>query len=116
MHCELSTDYHHLVLKNALNFRRLAAANGVAVPASFDECLQRGLEFSLHVHKPDGIVPSLSDGDARGFLDLLREGAGLFGRADMLYVATQGQAGHAAARARGAFRLQRLPHRAQWMG
>ena len=24
VHCELSTDYHHLVLKNALNFRRLA--------------------------------------------------------------------------------------------
>ena len=93
VHCELSTDYHHLVLKNALNFRRLAAANGVAVPASFDECLQRGLEFSLHVHKPDGTVPSLSDGDARGFLDLLREGAGLFGRADMLYVATQGREG-----------------------
>ena len=93
VHCELSTDYHHLVLKNALNFRRLAAANGVAVPASFDACLQRGLDFSLHVHKPDGSVPSLSDGDARGFLDLLREGAGLFGRADMLYVATQGREG-----------------------
>ena len=93
VHCELSTDYHHLVLKNALNFRRLAAGNGVAVPAAFDECLRRGLEFSLHVHKPDGTVPSLSDGDARGFLDLLREGAALYGRADMLYVATLGQEG-----------------------
>jgi hypothetical protein len=30
-----------------------------------DELLERGLEFSLHVHKPDGVVPSLSDGDAR---------------------------------------------------
>jgi Heparinase II/III N-terminus/Heparinase II/III-like protein len=93
VHCELSTDYHHLVLKNALNFRRLAALNGVAVPPAFDEQLQRGLEFSLHVHKPDGIVPSLSDGDARGFLDLLQQGAELFGRADMLYVASQGAQG-----------------------
>jgi uncharacterized heparinase superfamily protein len=93
VHCELSTDYHHLVLKNALNFRRLAALNGVAVPAAFDDKLQRGLEFSLHVHKPDGSVPSLSDGDTRGFLDLLQQGAELFGRADMLYVATQGAQG-----------------------
>ena len=93
VHCELSTDYHHLVLKNALNFRRLAALNGVPVPASFDAALQRGLEFSLHVHKPDGIVPSLSDGDARSHLDLLRQGAELYGRVDMLYVATQGEQG-----------------------
>ncbi len=93
VHCELSTDYHHLVLKNALNFRRLAALNGVSVSPAFDDKLQRGLEFSLHVHKPDGIVPSLSDGDARGFLDLLQQGAELFGRPDMLYVATQGAQG-----------------------
>jgi Heparinase II/III N-terminus/Heparinase II/III-like protein len=93
VHCELSTDYHHLVLKNHLNFRRLAALNGIEVPAAMDAALQRGLEFSLHVHKPDGIVPSLSDGDARGFLDLLRQGADLYGRADMLHVATRGAQG-----------------------
>lgn len=93
VHCELSTDYHHLVLKNALNFRRLATLNGLAVPAGFDAALERGLEFSLHVHKPDGIVPSLSDGDARSHLELLRQGAEVFGRADMRYVATGGAEG-----------------------
>jgi hypothetical protein len=95
VHCELSTDYHHLVLKNGLNLRRLAALNQIAVPAPLDDALQRGLEFSLHVHKPDGIVPSLSDGDARSFLDLLQQGAQLYGRADMHYVATQGAQGTA---------------------
>ena len=93
VHCELSTDYHHLVLKNYLNVRRLASLNGMAVPPAMDAALQRGLEFSLHVHKPDGIVPSLSDGDARSFLDLLRQGAELYGRADMLYVASGGAQG-----------------------
>ncbi len=93
VHCELSTDYHHLVLKNGLNLRRLAGLNGIAVPASFDNILARGLEFSMHVHKPDGVVPSLSDGDARSYLDLLRQGAKQFGRDDMLYVATQGAQG-----------------------
>ncbi len=93
VHCELSTDYHHLVLKNYLNLRRLASLNRIEVPPAMDAALQRGLEFSLHVHKPDGIVPSLSDGDARSFLDLLRQGADLYGRADMLYVASGGTQG-----------------------
>ena len=93
VHCEQSTDYHHLVLKNYLNFRRLAVLNGVAVPQAMDDALLRALEFSLYVHKPDGIVPSLSDGDARGFRDLLLYGAELFAREDMRYVATQGAQG-----------------------
>ena len=97
VHCELSTDYHHLVLKNHLNFRRLASLNGIDVPVAMDDSLRRGLEFSLHVHKPDGIVPSLSDGDARSFLDLLRQGAEIYDRADMLYVATSGAEGMAPA-------------------
>ncbi len=93
VHCELSTDYHHMVLKNALNFRRLAQMNGVAVPPAFDDAVLRALEFSLHVHKPDGVVPSLSDGDARSHLDLLRQGAELYGRSHLLYGATQGRQG-----------------------
>jgi hypothetical protein len=93
--CELSTDYHHLVLKNYLCVRRLARLNHLSVPAEMDERLQRALEFSMHVHKPDGIVPSLSDGDARSYLELLRQGHELYGREDMLYVATQGDHGSA---------------------
>lgn len=91
--CELSTDYHHLVLKNYLCVRRLAAANSIPVPPEMDAMLIRALEFSMHVHNPAGIVPSFSDGDARGFLDLLRQGHELFGRDDMLFVATRGVAG-----------------------
>lgn len=97
VHCELSTDYHHLVLKNYLCVRRLAAMNAIAVPAAFDRRLAAALDFSMQVHKPDGIVPSLSDGDARGYLDLLRQGHELFGREDWLYVATGGARGTAPA-------------------
>jgi hypothetical protein len=93
VHCELSTDYHHLVLKNCLCVRRLAAMNGISVPESFDRRLAAALDFSMHVHKPDGIVPSLSDGDARGYRELLRQGHALFGRQDWLYVASGGVAG-----------------------
>ncbi len=91
--CELSTDYHQLVLKNYLCVRRLAKLNAIAVPDAMDQQLVKALEFSMYVHKPDGIVPSLSDGDARSFLDLLMQGYELYGREDMLYVASQGQRG-----------------------
>ena len=93
VHCELSTDYHHLVVKNYLCARRVAQLNDIAVPPELDAGLQRALEFSMYVHKPDGIVPSLSDGDARSFLDLLRQGHELYGRRDFQFVATSGADG-----------------------
>ncbi|HEX7787004.1 MAG TPA: alginate lyase family protein [Methylomirabilota bacterium] len=93
VHGSLSTEQHHLTLKHYLGIRRLAAANAIAVPAAMDAALIRALEFSMHVHNPAGIVPSFSEGDARGFLDLLRQGHELFGRDDMLFVATRGLTG-----------------------
>lgn len=95
VHCELSTDYHHLALRNWLNVRTLAARHRVAVPPEMDKLLGHALEFSMHVHKPDGIVPSLSDGDARSFLPVLALGAQLYGREDMRWVATRGALGRA---------------------
>ncbi|MEQ1804882.1 MAG: alginate lyase family protein [Burkholderiaceae bacterium] len=99
VHCELSTDYHHLALRNWLNVRTLAARHQVPVPQEMDRLLERALEFSMHVHKPDGSVPSLSDGDSRGFLPLLALGARLYGREDMRWVATRGAQGQAPQRA-----------------
>ncbi|MEZ4732244.1 MAG: alginate lyase family protein [Caldilineaceae bacterium] len=93
VHCEQSTDYHHLVVKNYLGVKRLAAANGIAFPACFDERLQKALDFALFVHRPDGAIPALSDGDSRSFLDLLHQGHALYGNPAYLYVATQGAAG-----------------------
>jgi hypothetical protein len=90
---ELSTDYHHLVLKNYLGIRRLAALNSVPIPAAMDERLQRALRFALYTHKPDGAIPSLSDGDTGRYLDLLQQGYALFGCEALRYVATQGKEG-----------------------
>jgi hypothetical protein len=101
--CELSTDYHHLVLKSYLCTRRLAALNGIAVPAEMDRLLEKALEFSMHVHNPAGVVPSFSDGDARGFAELLLQGWELFGREDLRYVATAGRHGTAPSARSAAF-------------
>jgi hypothetical protein len=93
VHCELSTDYHHLVLKNYLCMRRLAQLNAIELPVVVDRLLSKALEFAMYVHKPDGSIPALSDADSQSFLDLLRQGYRLYGRTDMLYVATRGNVG-----------------------
>jgi uncharacterized heparinase superfamily protein len=93
VHCEQSTDYHHLALRNWLHVRTLASRHGIAMPAQMDTLLERALHFSMHVHRPDGLVPSFSDGDVRSFLPLLMQGAQLLGREDMRFVASQGEEG-----------------------
>jgi uncharacterized heparinase superfamily protein len=93
VHCELSTDYHHLAVRNWLQVRHLAADNGHPVPAALDRALEAALVFSLHVHQPAGAAPSFSDGDVRGYLPLLAQGAALFHREDMRFVATGGREG-----------------------
>ncbi|WP_298824697.1 alginate lyase family protein [uncultured Piscinibacter sp.] len=93
VHCELSTDYHHLALRNWLQVRQLAARNGVAVPAAMDEALRRALAFSMQVHQPHGGMPSFSDGDARGFATLLLQAAQLYDLDELRWVATLGAQG-----------------------
>ena len=93
VHCEQSTDYHHLVLKNYLGIRRLAKLNGIEMPREMDDRIKKALEFSMYVHRPDGSIPSLSDGDSRCFFDLLRQGFDLYKDERMLYVATKGKHG-----------------------
>jgi hypothetical protein len=101
--CELSTDYHHIVLRNFLVVRRLAILNRIAVPDEMDAFIRRALEFSKWVHRPDGAIPSLGDGDTGSFLDLLREGYDLYGDPEMLYASTGGHEGRAPAQRTRAF-------------
>lgn len=102
VHLELSTDYHHLALRNFLYVIRLAQMNQIVLPTELHSQVRRALEFALYVHKPDGKIPALSDGDAASYLPLLCHGYELYGDDAMIYVATQGRQGRAPAlRSRG---------------
>ncbi len=98
--CELSTDYHMLVLRNYLGIMTLARLNHIAMPTEMDLLVKKALEFALYIHKPDGMIPSLSDGDSRIFLSVLKQGYGLYGDEHVLYAATQGQRGSAPERSK----------------
>jgi len=93
VHCELSTFYHHIVLKNFLAAKRLAEANSIQLPTRFDEAVKRALNFSLYIHKPDGRIPSLSDGDTGSFCDLLDLGAAYYDNESLQFVSSSGALG-----------------------
>ncbi len=93
VHCELSTFYHHIVLKNLLAIKRLATLNQITMPGRFDAAVIRALNFSLFVHRPDGQIPSLSDGDSGCFYELLQLGYELYGGEHLHFVFSQGKQG-----------------------
>ncbi|MEK7830042.1 MAG: alginate lyase family protein, partial [Acidobacteriota bacterium] len=102
VHSELSSDYHHLALRNFLYAIELARMNQIELPDELHSQVRRALEFALYIHKPDGKIPALSDGDTASYLSLLRQGHELYGDETMLYAATQGRQGRAPAfRSRG---------------
>ena len=54
---------------------------------------ERACDFALHVQRPDGLTPALSDGDQGDFRTVLALGAELLDRPDLRWVATGGTAG-----------------------
>lgn len=90
---ELSTDYHHTVLKNFLRVRELAELNGIRFPSEFDALLQKALDFSVYAHKPDGWLPAINDGDINSYLSMLHKAHSYFPSDALLFTASQGEEG-----------------------
>ncbi len=93
VHRELSTDYHHTVLKNYLRFCGLALLNHIKLPADCDELLKRAIEFSYYVHKPDGSIPAINDGDINSYLPLLKKAHTYYPDENLRYVLSKGEEG-----------------------
>lgn len=93
VHRENSTHYHMLVLRSFLGARENARRFGVEFPEGFDAHLERACEFAMHCHRPDGLIPALSDSDTASYTDLLELASEILSRPDFLYVATKGARG-----------------------
>lgn len=93
VHRELSTDYHHTVLKNYLHFRQLAKLNDIELPSSGDTLLQNAIKFSYIVHKPDGFIPAINDGDCNRYVSLLNKAFTDYPDPHLQFVLTQGEQG-----------------------
>ena len=93
VHREHSTHYHMIALRSFIAARINAQVFGLQFPDGFDERLERACEFALHAHRPDGVIPALSDSDAGSYLDVLELVSPILSRSDFLYVATKGKEG-----------------------
>jgi hypothetical protein len=93
VHREHSTHYHLLVLRSFVGACMNAQLFGLSFPSDFDQRLERACEFAMYAHRPDGIIPALSDSDSGSYLDVLELAGKIFARPDFLYVATKGTTG-----------------------
>jgi heparinase II/III-like protein len=93
VHRESSTHYHMTALRSFLGARENARLFDLKLPDEYDERLERACEFAMHCHRPDGLIPALSDGDTGSYADILELAASIFSRPDFLYAATSGAKG-----------------------
>ena len=72
MHRERSTHYHMIALRSFVGARENCRRYDVALPRGFDERLSQACDFALHMQRPDGTIPALSDSDTGDYAELLR--------------------------------------------
>lgn len=93
VHREQSTHYHSIVLRSFLGVLENARKFNLQLPKGFRERVEKACEFAMHIHRPDGEIPALSDSDTGSYLDLLELAGSIFSREDFLFVATKGEKG-----------------------
>jgi hypothetical protein len=93
VHRECSTDYHCIALRSYLGAIANARAAEIDLPDGYLDRVSLALDFALHMQRPDGTIPSFSDGDPGDFRRLLAFGAELLDRDDLRWAATLGAEG-----------------------
>jgi hypothetical protein len=93
VHRECSTDYHMLVLRSLLGAVENGRRAGLTPPPDLLAGVERACDFALHVQRPDGTTPAVSDGDQGDFRVLLADAARVLGRSDLVWVASGGTTG-----------------------
>jgi len=100
---ETSPSYHCIEYRDLFLAEQLMDINGIEISDDLISLFVKPLEFIMHIHKPDGYLPQLSDTDRKNYLSYLKDGAELFNRDDMLYAATKGNEGVSPTSTLGAF-------------
>lgn len=103
VHREHSTHYHLIALRSFLGARENLRRVGGSFPPDYDVRLSLACDFALHCHRPDGLIPALSDSDSGSYPDVLELAARALGRSDLRYAASAGAHGAPPARRLASF-------------
>lgn len=90
---ELTPHYHLVCIGGFVTPVHLMRRNGRDMPPEYLERLEKMYEYLMYVSKPDRHIPMLNDSDHNNIQRLMADGAALFGREDMRYIATDGAKG-----------------------
>ncbi len=71
VHVELSSHYHCLALRNFTEAIELADDNDIRIPPIIRTAVDRACRFAHVLHKPDGLIPMLSDADTGDYRSML---------------------------------------------
>jgi uncharacterized heparinase superfamily protein len=83
VHRERSTHYHMIALRSFVGARENCRRYDIELPRGFDERLSRACDFGLHMQRPDGTIPALSDSDTGDYARLLELAARLLARPEL---------------------------------
>lgn len=90
---ELTPHYHLVCINSFVRPVHLMRRNDRDMPPEYLERLEKMYEYLMLVSKPDRHIPMLNNSDHNNIQGLMRDGAALFGREDMRYIATDGAEG-----------------------
>jgi uncharacterized heparinase superfamily protein len=83
VHRERSTHYHMIALRSFVGAYENCRRYDVELPPGFEARLSRACDFALHMQRPDGTIPALSDSDTGDYAELLALAARLLARPDL---------------------------------
>jgi hypothetical protein len=91
---ELTTGYHQVSLRNFVGLMKIAALNGIDMPADYLNKLEGMYHYNLYASMPDGRLPGLNDGGMVAIRRSMEEGFEYFPhRTDFQWAATGGAKG-----------------------
>lgn len=101
---EPAMNYHGFSLGNLQEGLKTGESFGLKPPPELNERLEKALAYTAYMLKPDGTIPTYGDTNCEDFRPDTKkwdgwrkgeagDGARLFGRSDLLYIATAGKQG-----------------------
>jgi hypothetical protein len=90
---ERSSDYHMIVLRSLVGALQNAWSAHLVLPTDLVGRVHRACDVALHLQRPDGMTPALSDGDVEDYRPLLARAGAILERPDLTWVASGGNAG-----------------------
>ncbi len=93
MQHELASGYHIACMHSFEQAYTVAQKTGTAVPDNFKNTMEKMFAYIMYVSTPSREVPPTNDAHRYDITQWMAIGADLFGREDMRFIATNGEAG-----------------------